>query len=394
VEASRLQALGDPEWEALLGLSRRLDVAPLLYQRLQAGGADTATPPAVGRVLRECYLATAASNLRFYRELQALLGALRAAGVRVMVLKGAFLAEVVYRNVALRPLGDLDLLVPVEELDKAVECLRARGYHCLRPFDVEVHARVRDQLPGFFRTGAAAMVDLHYGVAAPRPGHAVDVQGLWERCVPARVAGTEVLSLCPEDLLLHLCGHLAYQHEFAFGLRPLCDIAATVEHYGADLRWEALIARAGEWRWQRGVYLALLCARDLVGAPVPSEVLEAMRPAGPDADLRQAARALIVQGPPLEGAGIPATRFAHMWQQTGLGGRLRLALHYVLVSKESLAGQYGVPARSPRIYFCYGLRLRDLLANNVPIAAGLIRRRPETTRLLRSKDALRKWLTE
>jgi hypothetical protein len=73
--------------------------------------------------------------------------------------------------------------------------------------------------------------------------------------------------------LLHLCLHTSYQHQFAFGLRPSCDIAETIACFGSTLDWRTLTERAERWGWQRGVYLALQLAKELAGADVPADIL-------------------------------------------------------------------------------------------------------------------------
>jgi len=51
------------------------------------------------------------SDARNYAELGQLLRSLKDRGVEVIVLKGAALAETVWKNIALRPMADMDLLV-------------------------------------------------------------------------------------------------------------------------------------------------------------------------------------------------------------------------------------------------------------------------------------------
>jgi hypothetical protein len=55
-----------------------------------------------------------------YQELQTVLKTFkfRAASIAVIALKGAFLAELVYENIGLRAIGDVDLLVKKEDLEK------------------------------------------------------------------------------------------------------------------------------------------------------------------------------------------------------------------------------------------------------------------------------------
>ena len=78
-------------------MATRHGVAPLLYQQ-----AEGFHQPGVCRTMRErlrgLYLNTAVCNVRLYEELQPLLLTLRASGIPVIVLKGAYFAEQVYRN--------------------------------------------------------------------------------------------------------------------------------------------------------------------------------------------------------------------------------------------------------------------------------------------------------
>ena len=48
--------------------------------------------------------------------------------VRVIVLKGAALAETIYENIAARPMADVDILVQKKDVDDALNLLTALGY--------------------------------------------------------------------------------------------------------------------------------------------------------------------------------------------------------------------------------------------------------------------------
>ena len=66
-----------------------------------------------------------------YNELQTVLKTFNAAGIDVIVLKGAFLAELVYENIGRRAMGDIDLLVKKEDLEKVKQELIQLGYQAL-----------------------------------------------------------------------------------------------------------------------------------------------------------------------------------------------------------------------------------------------------------------------
>jgi len=68
------------------------------------------------------------------------------------------------------------------------------------------------------RRPGGAMVELHWTLVTPLCGARIDeheLAGLWERSVPATIAGAPSRALAAEDLLLHLCMHVSVHHRFA-----------------------------------------------------------------------------------------------------------------------------------------------------------------------------------
>jgi len=195
-----------------------------------------------------------------------------------------------------------------------------------------------------------------------------------ERAVPVHVAGCDALTLSPEDLLLHLCVHTSYQHQFAFGLLPFCDIAETIARFGPAFDWQTTVARAERRGWQRGVYLTLRLAKELAGADVPPDILERLRPA----DMKQAAletvRAQIFTDANFD-FSIPVP-FAELLESRRLRDKIRIFRQRVFLPRAIIAAEYSVPMDSLRIYGCYPRRFVDVL-----------RRHGQTLKKYRQNDA-------
>lgn len=105
----------------------------------------------------------------------------------------------------------------------------------------------------------------------------IDIDGQWERSRPVIIAGVEVSVLCPEDLLLHLCLHNS-EHTFEMGIRSICDISEAICRYSEEIGWKNLLLRARQWGIEKCVYLTLKLARKLLGAFVPDDLLETIKP--------------------------------------------------------------------------------------------------------------------
>jgi len=260
------QGLPGTDWDLLLDAADRHGVAALLHHRLKGAGGDRVPAPALDR-LRKKTLENAGTNLKIYRELGFLAGRLREGGVEAIALKGAHLASGVYGNIALRGMADLDLLVRKGDLPRAAELMAGMGYS---PANGEL-VRLYQHLPPFVRPGFPLFVEIHFTIADPP--FLIPAEELFGRAVRRTLEGVEVLTLCPEDLLLHLCVHDAVHHGFCNGLKGLLDVAFALERFGERLSWRELVERGREWGLKRALFLELSLARELAGARVPEQIL-------------------------------------------------------------------------------------------------------------------------
>jgi hypothetical protein len=332
----------------------------------------------------------------FYSDLRKVCGALSAGNIPVIVLKGAFLACAVYDNIGLRPMRDLDLLVPLKLLDRAQAILDEAGYGPLAEHDrldgIEV-VEIDQHLPVAYRTGGPTAVEAHWSVTPPNEAYTIPVESLWERSLPATVAGTPCRQLCAEDLFLHVAMHLAYMHDFCFGLRPFCDIAAAARRYGDSMDWDAVVCRAREWGWARGAGVALHLSREWLGAAVPDTVIRALLPADFDAGTEGAVVNSVFGSGEVPWNERPSTSFAQMWAGARLRDRLALLRRKLAVDKPTLARQFGVSPSSPWIYLYYPVRLSGLIRRYTPVVGRLVRGDTQEADRLRSADAVKRWLS-
>ena len=67
---------------------------------------------------------------------------------------------------------------------------------------------------GTHRKDARVPIDMHWNLDLSIANLPIDVDGVWERATSGMLAGVGVYALSPEDLLLHLCTHLAFHHHF------------------------------------------------------------------------------------------------------------------------------------------------------------------------------------
>lgn len=258
------------------------DVAPWLAQGdvdhasrrllpVLAPGLARHVPP--GELLSRLKATRAATDLGTAALLAAagrLLGALEAAGVPTLVIKGGALAQAFAQAGAARPMSDVDIVVPTSRATAALTTLADLGWRAPHPVPA-----------GFVRVQHAAHLaspdgrlrcDLHWHVywECCGPG---DDDDLWAASVPIVVGGTPTRGLAPADQLLHLCVHGSRRAR-----RPVLlwipDALLVLRAGGVD--WSRLLAEAARRRFvlRAGTMLAYL--RESLEAPVPDEVLAAL----------------------------------------------------------------------------------------------------------------------
>lgn len=380
-----LDQLTSLDWEALLELTITQQVTSLLYHRIKKFGQDGRIPAAILQRLRERSRFIAMRNLRYRQGLGEIADALSPLGIPLIVLKGVYLAAVIYDNFALREMVDIDILIPKADLAKAAEVMIDMGYQPTETFSNELEITEAHHLPPFIKPNVA-VVEIHWSITSPYYYYHIEPTELWDRAVPASIGGKDMLGLSPEDLMLHLCFHTSYQHNFSFGLRPFCDIAETIRFYENEINWAVLQQRAVERGWKKGVYLALRLAKEMVGASVPEEVLHSLKPKQFNETLFAMARRQIFTDSELANSLSP--NLARLWGNKPLWEKFILFWKRVFISPRMLSRIYPPPPNSPKIYFYYLVRFRDLMNKYGPAVRHLWR---EDT-IITTPTTLSNWL--
>ena len=197
-----------------------------------------------------------------------------------------------------------------------------------------------------------------------------------------------MLALSPEDLLLHLCCHAPYHHQFEFGLRPFCDIARTIGRFQDRIEWRVVELRSREFHWHRGVRLALRLAKELVGAAVPEPFL--------DADCDAAIVGTAVTQVLSDKAALPpiSEGVARLYDQRTVAAGLRHLCRRIFLPREKLPATQLVP-QSPWLVLAYLRRIRDLTAvYGWPFVRALFTRRATLIAMVERKNRLRNWLDD
>ncbi|MBI5664179.1 MAG: nucleotidyltransferase family protein, partial [Nitrospirae bacterium] len=116
------------KWDEFIDAAISQGIAPMAYKRLKDIPERCPVPLDVRDKLAEIYHRNVARNMYIHSELKRILSVFNENGTDVMLLKGAALSGTVYKDIGLRAMGDIDLLVKPECLPRVKEIMHELDY--------------------------------------------------------------------------------------------------------------------------------------------------------------------------------------------------------------------------------------------------------------------------
>jgi len=270
----------DLDWEYVLDAAILHGVAPLLYRSLdQVRGAheDISIPTAIRETLKHLYANNVRRNQRLYNTLGEVIGALEAENIEVLGLKDIVLAQTVFSDIGLRPMGDIDILIHKEDYDRFAACIADLGFSPLPSSTCPYLLKYAWALH-FRRPADELWLDVQWGVLQlewdiyGEGNFDLETDRMWRNAHRLRIEDYEILAPKPEDMLFHLCMHLE-GHRYA-ELILFSDILAFIHHYGEEIDWSYFITLGKKYGVEASLYYTLLFVERLFHCPLPFSLSE------------------------------------------------------------------------------------------------------------------------
>lgn len=235
--------LGDREWEAVISVARAEVLAATLAERL----AHADLPPAIAALFADMRAAMQVQQTHALWEAEMARRALAPAGVRFVLLKGTAYAAAGLPNAAGRQIGDLDILVARDDLDRAEAALLAAGWEWVKsdPYDDAYYRDHMHELPPLIHKERDRMIDVHHTIlplthrarpdasyllaqaeTLPLPREFADAYDDMPAVYDQKAANDPAAGLMvlgPHDIVVHCVAHVMADGDLAGGLRNLWD---------------------------------------------------------------------------------------------------------------------------------------------------------------------------
>lgn len=269
------------EWQAHVDIDK-LDAGsqrllPLLYDNLQAHAIEH---PLMDR-FKAIYQQTWCQNQILLYNITDLLRGFHKAGIqKMLLLKGAALMLLHYKDYGLRPISDVDVFIPMAQSSQAIQLLRER--HWIATFfsikshltEKQIAALIYRKTSWQFQNNTGKQFDLHWHVLDNDPIDEADNTFL-AAAIPSTLNELPVYALNPTDQLLPICVDGAQWNQLPT-LHWIAD-AMMIFKTSPEIDWERLLMLAEQHRSVLPLRESLNYLSHQMDAPIPPSILQALQ---------------------------------------------------------------------------------------------------------------------
>lgn len=226
------------DWDTLVTQAENNAIAPLLYTNMRESGVDI--PQNIKRQLYALVQRHRWANDARAKAMAEIAEACEKESIKLVVLKGSYLAHTIYPDPSLRTMSDIDLLAPPDKAIRVQQILRDLDYsapeHAGSQYMSEHH-----HLPGAYKTldGQQILIEVHHDALSGDAPASITLDNLTSPLNMFSVNGAQHYSLGHQDQLRHLFHHMS---EPAARLKLVwcVDIVFYASHFEQEIDWPVL----------------------------------------------------------------------------------------------------------------------------------------------------------
>ena len=287
-----LQGVDWPRFANLLAHNRMAVLATQIFERVNASIPDESQ-----KIIREQAEKYKRSASKLGESLVAYLKSSEPRGIENIVLKGLWLCEKIYNSPTLRPGADIDILVRHDQVDASLTLLKEQDIGEYWPnllhdnYFTRHHLHQQRSSPDL-----NIWFEIHWALDHPYTVLTVDYESIFKRAQPAQLLGAPIQEMSIPDLLLSLSIHLVKHAVYLPSLINRDDLPRIILADGMlmyyldvtevlkqnkNIDWDLTIHLTHDWGAVDILGSVLQVCNQYFNAPVPDEVIFALRVTGP-----------------------------------------------------------------------------------------------------------------
>ena len=262
-------------WKSFTDMSIQNGVGPLIHKNFSLVKNLNLIPKETVSRFKSNYYRSLSRNMVLYEHFRNVVELFSNERISVIALKGIFLAEKIYKDIGLRQMSDIDLLVKEKDIEKCRKLLIDKGY---KSFIVSKSELINElvpskHLPPLVLNGVS--IELHTKLHHDNLEFSINIEDYWNRSQQVMVSNKNVLALSIEDLIQYLCIHL---HEHFNKANPqmtsFVDITEIIKKYYSKINWEYLLESSNTCNCSSIVFKYLLLSEKYFEVRIPENILQ------------------------------------------------------------------------------------------------------------------------
>ena len=262
------------DWENFVTQLIAHGSAPLLFKKLSLLNNNSLIPTEVKTKLQQAYYKTLTRSMVLYEGFATVASALKEAGIKVVALKGVYLSECLYGDIALRQFSDMDILVHEGDGEQCVAILTGMGF---KPFTtnmtefIDSQAEIVHYKP---MVKGNLSVEIHIRLHRRSKQYAINTAEFINNAISVTINKTEVHALQLYDLLIHLCVHID-KHFSGGHIQMKCfnDIVNLLFINEKVFDWQLFIDNCRIHKCEALVLKYLIMVNKFYNTPLPEHIL-------------------------------------------------------------------------------------------------------------------------
>lgn len=252
-----------------------LGVGALVSKNIKQRNTCGAIPIEILAKLEQTYFRTASRNIFLCDCLIRVLNAFFENQIVTIPLKGVYLTEVYYKDIGIRQMSDIDLLIKSQDIEKCIMVLGKLGF---RESGINKTKFIRNKggakhLPTM--TLHNVSVEIHYRVLIDDSTYSIDIEEYWNNAKPCLLYNIPTLALSPENLLQYLCIHLErHFNEGKMQLYQFLDIICVLKINEKQFDWDSFTLSCQRNNCLSNVHSILFLLHTYFSISFPKKVIQ------------------------------------------------------------------------------------------------------------------------